>query len=337
MKTCSYCGAQIADDSSFCTECGKECKQGNACPHCGELVNDDDSFCQNCGKSLGGTNIATSITNNDGNKKGIKKYLPYFIGAFVFLIIIGYFSSNNTNDSKQENDAIETDTIAADSSMVSEVYSKQEIQEMNRFLEKFYKGLKYDDDKATNAYIKKNVTANGQQTLKKIFSMVYQGEGLADWVFEYSEFDYDLTTGSLVARKIIPQEKNNFLIENYYENEKYPVLLTVVKENSVYKIDKIEQLTSTDTTDKQRDVNNLDWLQGLWVYEQGNYKGYFLIQGNTISQYSSTNPKHYDATYRIEGNELRARLVDGMDLVVKIDFANHTIDYGDGNWMHKIK
>ena len=79
------------------------------------------------------------------------------------------------------------------------------------------------------------------------------------------------------------------------------------------------------------------WLQGHWVYEQGNYKGHFIIQGNTITQYSSMNPEHYDATYRIEDNEIKARLVDGLDLTVKIDFANQRIDYGDGNWMHKVE
>ena len=81
---------------------------------------------------------------------------------------------------------------------------------------------------------------------------------------------------------------------------------------------------------------NLDWLQGHWVYEQGNYKGHFIIQGNTITQYSSMNPEHYSSTYRIEGNMLKSRIANGVDLTVKIDFARHTIDYGEGNWMHKI-
>lgn len=84
------------------------------------------------------------------------------------------------------------------------------------------------------------------------------------------------------------------------------------------------------------DQNNLDWLQGHWVYEQGNYKGHFIIQGNTITQYSSMNPEHVEKSFRVEGNEIRARLIDGMDLTAKIDFANQRIDYGDGQWMHKI-
>ena len=77
---------------------------------------------------------------------------------------------------------------------------------------------------------------------------------------------------------------------------------------------------------------NLDWLQGHWVYEQGNYKGHFIIQGNSITQYSSMNPERYEATYRIEGDELRAKLIDGMDLTVKIDFASNGGIYIDNDY-----
>ena len=52
MKKCPYCGAQNADDSRFCTECGKEIPQGNVCPHCGASVNEGDAFCQNCGRKI---------------------------------------------------------------------------------------------------------------------------------------------------------------------------------------------------------------------------------------------------------------------------------------------
>lgn len=52
MKKCSNCGAQIIDDSLFCTECGKPIPQGSVCPHCGASVNEGDTFCQNCGKRV---------------------------------------------------------------------------------------------------------------------------------------------------------------------------------------------------------------------------------------------------------------------------------------------
>ena len=56
MKKCPFCGAQMNDDSLFCTECGKQIPQGNACSHCGAAVNNDDTFCQNCGNKVDGGN-----------------------------------------------------------------------------------------------------------------------------------------------------------------------------------------------------------------------------------------------------------------------------------------
>ena len=35
MKKCQYCGAELSDDSQFCTECGKQLAQDNKCPNCG--------------------------------------------------------------------------------------------------------------------------------------------------------------------------------------------------------------------------------------------------------------------------------------------------------------
>lgn len=52
MKKCPNCGAQMDDDSLFCTECGKPIPQGNVCPHCGASLNEGDVFCQCCGKKV---------------------------------------------------------------------------------------------------------------------------------------------------------------------------------------------------------------------------------------------------------------------------------------------
>ena len=85
------------------------------------------------------------------------------------------------------------------------------------------------------------------------------------------------------------------------------------------------------STPNKDDTENLNWLQGHWVYEQGNYKGHFIIQGNKLSMYSTMNPDPLTYTYRVEGNELYAG-----EMTVKLDLTDHRIDYGDGNWMHKI-
>lgn len=91
-----------------------------------------------------------------------------------------------------------------------------------------------------------------------------------------------------------------------------------------------------DDTNTSQSSQNTDWLQGHWIYEQGSYKGHYIIQGDKIIQYSSMNPEHYEATFRIEDGEIRARLAGGMDLAVPIDYVNQRIDYGDGCWMHKV-
>ena len=56
-----------------------------------------------------------------------------------------------------------------------------------------------------------------------------------------------------------------------------------------------------------------------------------------ITQYSSMNPERETSTFRIEGDEIVSRIANGVNLTIKIDFANHTIDYGDGNWMYKVE
>ena len=96
MKRCPNCGAQIADDSRFCSKCGKEIPQPNVCPHCGASVGESDAFCQNCGKSLNESRNGESITYEEElPKSGFKKYLPYIIGAVVLLGIIGVFASRS--------------------------------------------------------------------------------------------------------------------------------------------------------------------------------------------------------------------------------------------------
>ena len=90
MKKCPYCGAQIADDSRFCSECGKEYPQGSVCPHCGASVGEGDVFCQNCGKSLNESRNGESITYEEElPKSGFKKCLPYIIGAIILVAICG--------------------------------------------------------------------------------------------------------------------------------------------------------------------------------------------------------------------------------------------------------
>ena len=121
--------------------------------------------------------------------------------------------------------------------------------------------------------------------------------------------------------------------EHYYSDGKYCYYMDCIGSGE-YRIP-IRKKVDEDYVVSEN--NDLDWLQGHWVYEQGNYKGHFIIQGDKITQYSSMNPERETSTFRIEGDEILSRIANGVNLTVKIDFANHTIDYGDGCWMHKVE
>lgn len=112
MKKCPYCNAQIADESKFCGECGREYPNGKSCRYCGSVIHEGDVYCEHCGKKVGDadqtsadlkhpesnevhTENVTSISEYE-KEKTQKKYLPYIIAALV-LLLIGcgwwYFSS----------------------------------------------------------------------------------------------------------------------------------------------------------------------------------------------------------------------------------------------------
>ena len=332
MKKCQNCGAQVDDNSLFCTECGKQIPQGNACSHCGAPVNSGDSFCQNCGKSLKEIPNSESIAYEEESKSGFKKYLPYILGGVILLGIIAYCFFTKDDNS--------TDAIAiVDSASVEEaITSEQEIQAKKDFIEAFYQGF----DQFNDSYIKKYVSPKALQILKDEYDYECEdGDCLGTWLFVYPPgTDCDFST--VVSRDIEKINENDYLVkikykDAYYGIIEYSVLLTVIKDGDTYKIDDIKDKVHTIVDDNSNsNSSNLDWLQGHWVYEQGSYKGHFIIQGDKIIQYSSMNPEHYDATFRIEDGEIRARLVDGMDLAVPIDYVNQRIDYGDGCWMHKV-
>lgn len=99
---------------------------------------------------------------------------------------------------------------------------------------------------------------------------------------------------------------------------------------------KIQEKTYSGKDEEAKESVNYDWLQGHWVYERGSYQAHIIIRGDKIIQYSSMNPEQSESTFRIEDEVIRAKLIDGMDLVIPIDLVNQRIDYGNGNWMQKV-
>ena len=173
MKQCHNCGAQIADDSRFCSECGKEIPQGNVCPHCGASMNDGDVYCQNCGKKPTNTPIEANEVVYEGEKKsGFKKYLPYIIGAVVVLAIIGYFSSNDSNYSSNSNDkeVQTTDSITEDvETKTLDSGADYTEEDIKNSVEAMYEQILYAAD--TVNYDSKYTSAEYQSILNKAYDV----------------------------------------------------------------------------------------------------------------------------------------------------------------------
>jgi hypothetical protein len=349
MKQCPNCGVQIADESRFCAECGKEIPQGTVCPHCGASMNEGDVFCQNCGKKPTDTPIEANETAYKGEmekKSGFKKYLPYILGAFVVLAVIGYFNSNDSS-----NEGSSTNAVAVDSTSTGVEASVSTKEAITKRLEDIF------DDVA-----KGNINDHDEKYFSSDFNRIYnevaeiddrfaQEGSLGFWDFGFwdksqenvklsatIEDVYDVKDKEAMAK--IAFKFAYFDGSSHTSNEEIKVVL----ENGKWVLDDlhgykkqmkafVEEYKDYQPSSSQ---NNLDWLQGHWVYEQGSYKGHFIIQGDKIIQYSSMNSGRDEATYTIDGDVLRASFSANDNIVVKIDHTNQRIDYGDGQWMRKV-
>ena len=335
MKQCPNCGARIDDDSRFCAECGKEITQANVCPHCGASVGESDAFCQNCGKSLNESRSSEPITYEEERpNSGFKKYLPYILGAFLVLAIIGFFSSK---DSKGGGDA---QTVAVDTMTVDSVETADETPITKEKLESILSQLvgEIGSDLAL-----KKVNKLFTEEFKNDFNELYEAadkNGMERPRIWWSYSDSDPTNFSVDKIEQLSTNKAKATVKLSSDVYDGHFEVTLNNEAGEWLIEKIftisvENAQELETTDDYEE--NLDWLQGHWVYEQGSYNGHFIIQGDKITQYSSMNPERETSTFRVEGDEIVSTIANGVNLTVKIDFANHTIDYGDGNWMHKVE
>lgn len=114
-----------------------------------------------------------------------------------------------------------------------------------------------------------------------------------------------------------------------------------IDDNSKVEIDEsmeesTQYINKSDNTGDPKD-SRYAWIQGHWVYEQGTYKGHLIINGNKITQYSNMSSQRDEYPFRIEDGAIKATVIDGVDMVINIDFTNHRLDYGDGQWMHKVE
>lgn len=100
-----------------------------------------------------------------------------------------------------------------------------------------------------------------------------------------------------------------------------------------------EKKEASYSNPNENKIDNLDWLQGHWVYRQTGYEAHLVIMENTVRQYSTLNPDPTYYTFSVYENKMYIKPIknDGTDFVVTLDPQNKRIDYGDGNWMRKIK
>lgn len=348
MKKCPNCGAQIADDCRFCTECGKEITQANVCPHCGASVGESDAFCQNCGKSLNDAPINEPIAYEEEQpKSGFKKYLPYILGAVVVLAIIGYFSSNDSNGGG------DTQTVAVDTMGVENVASADETPsgDKNRVIADFDKGMVYQGEYIFDAVLtdaaleKKNATFTIKIDGNKVSVPMDEGKVMSghiysddlgiDVVYDYGD---DLHWISLTI-KPNDKEGKEWVGEYAFTGMRFDAVLKLKEVKHKGEAVKATKEREAESNDEAEEERNLDWLQGHWVYRNSNIEAHLIIHELTITQYSSLNPTPTVYTYKIDDNEIMAIPIanDGTDFVVKLDMHNLRIDYGDGNWMHKVE
>ena len=115
--------------------------------------------------------------------------------------------------------------------------TEQDKEAARAFVEKFYKEWS-GDDILDYAYPKKHITPKLLKYLADSYDFDCEGECLATWKFFY-EGGGDV--GQLKSRQITARDGNHVLVQNQYENYKYDVLLTVVKDGDTFKIDNLKQ------------------------------------------------------------------------------------------------
>lgn len=107
---CTACGAEVAEDASFCTGCGTPIEAGAAsrCPLCGAEITEGASFCTNCGVPVKIGAVAARIeqvlTSCGFRRTGVGS--SDFDAAFVrrgLLVHLGFLVKDLKKDSADAN------------------------------------------------------------------------------------------------------------------------------------------------------------------------------------------------------------------------------------------
>mgnify|MGYP004515262783 CR=1 FL=1 len=92
---CKKCGARLADDAVFCTECGEKINSPLCCPECGNELEEGSKFCVYCGADLTLPKAVKTTAENkyipNYNTSGYeqpKKKNKFPVAAIVILAIV---------------------------------------------------------------------------------------------------------------------------------------------------------------------------------------------------------------------------------------------------------
>ena len=242
MKKCPFCGAELNDDSLFCTQCGKQLPNDYQCPHCGAKVYDGDIFCQNCGEKLSKDSVIPQTDehfDNDSNetsevyyeeevsKNGFKKYLPYIIGGVIVLGIIGYFSSNDSfNNNGYNTNAIATVSDSIDSNTSDIQITKEQI---TKRLEEIFDVVVKNDAQDCDERFFSSDFKRIYKDVEDIDKRFHQGEvGFWDTGFWDESRDYD--SMSIVVNDVYDIKDNEAKAKVTFKFT-YPVVYSSPPEN----------------------------------------------------------------------------------------------------------
>lgn len=300
------------------------------CENCGTQLSDGTKFCPKCGKAV--NSDEENIINNSSKPKVL-----FLIITALALVAIGVWLIFG-NPKKSQNEPTPTELVSDSEDIEKDSNDVHSEEFIKKRIEEFCNA--YNNGISEGKVIEENFSKEFIKMYKSIENLERSGKG-GDGLW-YSGGFLDGSSeivdkaGVGTIQEIGDKDASADII--YYSDGTYVVTAKLILEDGNWFIDdmlerKKDMKDYIDYLETEKESsNNLDWLQGHWVYEQGNYKGHFIIQGNTITQYSSMNPEHVENTYRIEDDELFAG-----EMTVKLDLTNHRIDYGDGNWMRKVE
>jgi hypothetical protein len=287
MKQCPYCNAQIADNSKFCGECGKELPQENVCTHCGVTVNEGDIYCEECGRNL---KDGTYASAEYGEKSGIdymKILLSSLIGVVIGLVILsliggswyGYNAYSEYSADKQAREKFVADSleqVRKDSIKLAEQkeQARKDSIENARILslQKPYLTLleKYNvkDDNWGKLYFLYDITGDG---LPEIWMNIKEGED-----FKFCVYSCQNGESKLLFKEDLGYNNTFYYGDNYvlmeYAHMGFQVINKFYLSNNVIKKKKIFE------TEEAESMNDVEYKE----IEEPSITTYELTDRNPI-------------------------------------------------------